>query len=65
MEALGAAYIFLVLLGVAISIAWILLPFAMFGTKPLLRALISEQQRTNKLLAEVVAQGARTLGPPT
>lgn len=39
-----------VLVGTVLAIAWILLPFAMFGMKPLLRQLLAEQQRTNELL---------------
>lgn len=37
-------------LGVAIVIAWIVLPFAVFGTKDLLEQLLSEAKRTNTLL---------------
>jgi hypothetical protein len=40
------------LLGVFVLIAWILLPFAMFGIKPLLRDLIAATKETNRLLAE-------------
>lgn len=39
-----------VICGVALVIAWILLPFALIGTKPLLRELIRETKRTNELL---------------
>jgi hypothetical protein len=40
------------LLGVFVLIAWILLPFAMFGIKPLLRELIVASKETNRLLSE-------------
>jgi hypothetical protein len=40
------------LLGVFVLIAWILLPFAMFGIKPLLRDLIAATKETNRLLSE-------------
>ena len=43
-----AGMIFLVIVG----ICWIILPFAILGTKPLLRTLIAEQQRTNALLEQ-------------
>jgi hypothetical protein len=43
-----AAMIFMVIVG----ICWIILPFAILGTKPLLRALLVEQQRTNALLEQ-------------
>jgi hypothetical protein len=35
---------------VVLAIAWIILPFALIGTKPLLRELIDETRRTNALL---------------
>jgi hypothetical protein len=38
--------------GVVLSIAWIVLPFALIGTKPLLRQLIAEIKRTNALLEQ-------------
>jgi hypothetical protein len=47
-----------VILGIVLLIAWILLPFAMIGTKPLLRELLKEQKETNRLLA------ARTIEAP-
>lgn len=37
-------------LGLVTLILWIFLPFALIGTKPLLRQLIREVQRTNALL---------------
>lgn len=37
---------------VTVSILWILVPFAVFGIKPLLRELIAEQRRTNELLSQ-------------
>ena len=46
---LGSA--FLVILG----IFWTLVPFAIFGIKPLLRDQIYQQQRTNALLAELIS----------
>ena len=48
------------IIGLAIAIAWILLPFAMFGTKPLLKELIGEVRQTNKLLARIADQSARS-----
>ena len=52
MEALGAfvaiAWLFLIVLG----ILWIAMPFAIFGTKPILRELLAEQKKTNKLLQD-------------
>jgi hypothetical protein len=52
MEALAAGYgIFFILL-IVLAIAWIILPFAMIGIKPLLRELIKETKETNRLLKE-------------
>jgi hypothetical protein len=36
----------------ALVIAWLLLPLALFGVKPLLRELLAEQKRTNELLTQ-------------
>ncbi len=41
-----------IVLGIVLTIAWIILPFALIGTKPLLRQLIAETQRTNELLRQ-------------
>jgi hypothetical protein len=40
-------------LGVVLVLCWIVLTFAIIGTKPLLRELIAEQQHINKLLAQL------------
>jgi heme exporter protein D len=54
MEAMGAiggvVMLLLGLLVLLIAILWILMPFAIFGTKDLLRELIREQKRTNEIL---------------
>ena len=51
MEALGAGVIIAIgLLCLLIAILWILMPFAIFGTKDLLRELIREQKKTNEIL---------------
>ena len=39
-----------------LAILWILVPFAVFGIKPLLRTLITEQRRTYESLAAVSQQ---------
>jgi hypothetical protein len=41
----------LLILAIALIVAWIILPFALIGLKPLLRQLIEEQRRTNNLLS--------------
>ena len=43
-----AAFIFLLVL----AICWIILPFALIGTKPLLRQLLAEMRRNNALLEQ-------------
>lgn len=35
-----------------LAICWLVLPFALIGTKPLLRELLAETKRTNALLAD-------------
>jgi uncharacterized protein YoxC len=53
MEALsGFVYLTLWVFGIILAICWIVLPIALIGTKPLLRALIAEVRRTNELLAQ-------------
>ncbi|MBS0339828.1 MAG: hypothetical protein JSS56_04840 [Proteobacteria bacterium] len=41
-----------------VVVLWICMPFAIFGTKPLLRALIAEQKKTNELLAAAATRKA-------
>lgn len=47
----STGYLFIAFLVVLVVVCWIILPFAIIGTKPLLRELLREQQRTNELLA--------------
>lgn len=47
---LGAFIIFFLASLGAILVLWIAMPFSIFGTKDLLRKMISEQEKTNKLL---------------
>lgn len=57
---LGALGVWLVALAVlALVVMGLLMPFAVFGIKPLLRVLIEEQRRNNRLLAR---QGLRDQG---
>lgn len=59
MEHVGASLILVaIIFAVVLAICWIVLPFALIGTKPLLRQLLHEQERTNALLRELIA------GPP-
>lgn len=43
-------YLFLILVALAVALAWILLPFILLSTNAHIRTLIREQQRTNQLL---------------
>lgn len=52
MEAMGTAYLIVVLLAIILAICWIVLPFAVIGTKPLLKAILAEQRRMNSLLEQ-------------
>jgi hypothetical protein len=49
--------LFLIVLAFVLLIAWIVLPFAVLGVKPLLKDLVREQQATNELLRQ--QQGRR------
>lgn len=52
MDGTGLAQIYLVLffLGLALTLAWIVVPFVLFSINARLRRLWLEQQRTNALL---------------
>ncbi len=41
----------LLILWVALGLLWLLVPFAIFAIKRLLKQLVDEQKRTNELLA--------------
>lgn len=47
---MSVVVLILALLGLLIAVLWILMPFAIFGTKDLLRELIREQKKTNEIL---------------
>jgi len=48
--ATGTLLLVLAIVGLIVLVLWVLLPFALFGVKPLLRQLVHEQRRTNELL---------------
>lgn len=52
-EIAGSLMVLVVVGGIALLIAWILLPFAMFGLKGRMSTLIAETQRTNALLEQL------------
>ena len=48
----GIVWLIVLVFGLILAVAWIVLPLALIGTKPLLRQLIAEVQRTNSLLEQ-------------
>ena len=52
MATFGVLYLLSIVFGVILAICWLVLPFALIGTKPLLRELIGEMKETNRLLGE-------------
>jgi len=52
MEMFGLMYMVVVVIAAILAICWIILPFALIGTKPLLRQLIVEVRRNNELLEQ-------------
>ena len=52
METLAAGYGIFAILLIVLAIAWIILPFAMIGIKPLLKELIKQTKETNRLLSQ-------------
>jgi hypothetical protein len=52
---MGIFMIAAAIFGLILTVLWILVPFALFGIKPLLRELIAEQRRANELAARIAA----------
>ena len=52
-------YLFIALFFIVLLIAWIVLPFAIIGTKPILHRILQEQERTNRLLESLSEVTAR------
>ncbi|WP_068832036.1 hypothetical protein [Polaromonas jejuensis] len=50
MEATTGLMLIVWLLGLVLVVAWIILPFALIGTKPLLRELLAQAKETNARL---------------
>ena len=42
------------LLLVVLAVMWVVLPLALIGTKPILREIVRQQQRTNELLQQQI-----------
>jgi hypothetical protein len=61
METLAGIYGLVAALGLlALAVAWIITPFAIFGTKPILRELLAAVKENNRLTREL----QQRLGPP-
>jgi threonine/homoserine/homoserine lactone efflux protein len=52
-QILGTMTLVGIILAIILVVCWIILPFAILGTKPLLRDLLREQKRTNALLERI------------
>ena len=50
MEQMAGVMVVLWILGAAMALGWLILPFALIGTKGLLRDLIFQTKQTNELL---------------
>jgi hypothetical protein len=63
-ESLGPIFMLAVaIFAFVLAICWLALPFALIGTKPLLRHLIAETRRTNELLEQVRTTPRRDYDP--
>jgi hypothetical protein len=56
MGALGGLMVIVWLFLFILAVLWFLMPFAVFGTKGVLKELIAEQKKTNRLLEEAAAR---------
>ena len=54
---MGAFGLLFLLLFFILVLIWIVLPFAVFGIKDLLREIIEEQKKTNELLKDLLKAG--------
>lgn len=55
METTGLIYVVGGIFLVILAVLWFLLPFAVFGTKPILQKMLSEIQLTNQILDDIRA----------
>lgn len=60
----GGVSIFAVLFLLVLCILWILIPFAIFGIKPLLSAILAELRRANELKAHELSIRGGGAGVP-
>jgi uncharacterized membrane protein YbaN (DUF454 family) len=55
-QLMGSLAMIGIILALVLAVCWIILPFAILGTKPLLRDLLHQQKRTNDLLQQMLDQ---------
>jgi len=55
---LASFVIFFFFAGAVVLVLWIMLPFAVFGTKGLVREALAEQRETNRLLRAILEQSS-------
>jgi hypothetical protein len=53
-QLIGSLTMIGIILALVLVVCWIILPFAILGTKPLLRDLLREQKRSNELLHQLL-----------
>jgi hypothetical protein len=58
-EALPAVYFFVGFLVLLVGVLWVLIPFAVFGIKPLLREILAELRKANARPVPAPAPPAR------
>jgi hypothetical protein len=63
MHELAGIYVLFVLFLLVVGVLWIIMPFAIFGTKPILREILAESKRTNELLEKLATQPRPPLPP--
>jgi uncharacterized membrane protein len=54
-----------VLFGLVLLVLWVVLPFAVFGIKPLLRQMLAEQKAQTVLLERIAEQGRAAAAQPS
>ncbi len=55
-ETFGSLYVLVVIFSLIFAVLWLILPFAIFGIKPLLNKLLVELKETNQYLSELVEE---------
>lgn len=64
MEQMAGVMIVVWILGAVMAVGWLILPFALIGTKGLLRDLIFHTKQTNELLRAAAKRDSDAPPPP-